>query len=183
MSKTIDLVIRVTVPVPDGTTPEDHCAEAWEEERPLLAVGVRLGAQVEDLLHVIMGASADTVQSVRLTLEPGREPGRPMTHAEAELFGAGVQAGMVLTMEASGLHDFVADDDPLTDMEDRLADYTGQDPEDYSEDVAARRLLQLVRCEWNGAHWITMTPGNEAAHQATLAAPKPWDHDDPWGIT
>ena len=182
MSKTIDLVIRITVPVPDDTTPEDHCAEAWEEERPLLAVGEPLGEQVEDLLHTIMGASADTAQSVRLTLEPGREPGRPMTRAEAELFGAGVHAGMTLTMEASGLHE-TSEGEWLTEMEQNMADYTDQDPEDYSEDEAARRLLRLIRCEWNGAHWITMTPGNELARRATLDAPKPWDHDDPWGIT
>jgi len=183
MNKTIDLVIRITVPVPDDTTPEDHCAEAWEEERPLLAVPEPLAEHVEDFVrYLCTGVGNEQDAGVRLTLEPGREPGRPMTRAEADLFGAGVHAGMVLTMEASGLHE-TREGEWLTEMEQNMADYTDQDPEDYSEDEAARRLLRLIRCEWNGAHWITMTPGNELARQATLDAPKPWDHDAPWGVT
>ena len=106
-----------------------------------------------------------------------------MTAAEFALFGAGVFAGMALAMEASGLHATRGDDDNswCTEMEERLADYTGLDYEDYTEDEAALRLLRLIRCEWNGAHWITMTPGNEQARQATLDAAKPWDHALPWG--
>ena len=173
MSKTIDLVIRITVPVPDDTTPEDHCADALEEEKPLLAVPEPLAEHVEDFARQCVRAG----QRPSLTLEPGREPGRPMTRAEAELFELGVHAGMTLTMEASGLHE-TSEGEWLTEMEQNMADYTGQDHEDYSEGEAARRLLRLIRCEWNGAHWITMTPGNEPARQAMLDAPKPWDR--PW---
>ncbi len=177
MSKSIDLVIRITVPVNDNDVAA-HCREAWDEGRPLLAIPEPLAEHVEDF---VFQAREDGVCPT-LALEPGREPGRPMTRAEAELFERGVQAGMALTMEASGLH--VTDDsvhDHLTEMECLLADYTGQDYEDYAEGEAARRLLRLIRCEWVGGHWQTMTPGNEPARQATLDAPKPWDHSDQWG--
>ena len=190
MSKTIDLVIRVTVPVPDGITPEDHCAEAWEEERPLLAVGEPLGEQVEDLLHTIMGASAGderaAVQSVRLTLEPGREPGRPMTHAEAELYQVGFHAGMAMTMEACAdeIGGEAWDSEHLTQGEELVARYVGcADLDDYAEDDAAESLSRFVRLQWNGAHWVSGIPGNAGARIDALAEPKPWDHDDPWGIT
>lgn len=176
MNKSIDLVIRITVPVDDD--PAEHCAVAFEEERPLLAVGEPLGEQVEDLLFAIRDMEGGG-HRVRLTLEPGREPGRSMTRAEGELFRSGVAAGMALTMEACGLHE--TDQGALTEMEERLADYTGLDYEDYAEDESALRLLRLIRCEWNGAHWITTSPGNVGARQATLDAPKPWDHSDPWG--
>ena len=181
MNKTIDLVIRITVPV--AGDPAEHCLEAFEREDPLLAVSRQLASHTQALLLAMAydagGNPAANVQRVRLTLEPGREPGRPMTRAEAELFRAGVAAGMALTMDASGLHE--VDQGLLTEMECLLADYTGMDYEDYAEDDAALRLLRLIRCEWTGSYWQTMTPGNEPARQATLAAPKPWDHALPWG--
>ena len=173
MSKTIDLVIRITVPVDDDTTPEDMCEEAHMEGKPLLAVPDDLSDAVLELVR-----GRDNYR-FNCSLEPGREPGRPMTRAEAELFRAGVAAGMALTMDASGLHE--VDQGLLTEMECLLADYTGMDYEDYAEDDAALRLLRLIRCEWTGSYWQTMTPGNEPARQATLAAPKPWDHALPWG--
>ena len=173
MSKTIDLVIRITVPVDDDTTPEDMCEEAHMEGKPLLAVPDDLSDAVLELVR-----GRDNYR-FNCSLEPGREPGRPMTRAEAELFRAGVAAGMALTMDASGLHE--VDQGLLTEMECLLADYTGMDYEDYAEDDAALRLLRLIRCEWTGSYWQTMTPGNEPARQATLDAAKPWDHADPWG--
>jgi hypothetical protein len=176
MNKTTDLVIRITVPVDDDTTPEDMCEEAHLEGKPLLAVPDDLSDAVLELVR-----GRDNYR-FNCSLEPGREPGRSMTRAEAELFRAGVAAGMALTMEASRLHESdMGGEGPLSEMECLLADYTGQDYEDYAEDEAALRLLRLIRCEWNGAHWITMTPGNEPARQATLDAAKPWDHSDPWG--
>lgn len=186
--KTFNLVIRISIPVPDGITPAEHCREAFEEEKPLLAVGEPLGEQVEDFIRAIQDASASdphaSVRRVTLALEPGREPGRPMTISETQLWERGFHAGVALTMVAceDELGEEAFDSDTLTKGEEMIAWFVGcEDLNDYDEEKAALALSNFCRLEWGGQHWVSGIPGNAGARAAALETIKPWEHNVPWG--
>jgi len=183
VNKTIDLVIRITVPVNEGSTPEDHCEAALTEGKPLLAIPESLAEQVEDLLMTKMDPDSPIV-GASMALEPSREPGRPMTHAEAELYQTGFRAGMAMTMKAceSEIGGEAWDSEYLTKGEELIARYIGcEDLDDYAEEDAAEALSRFVRLQWNGQHWVSGIPGNVRARCDSLKEPKPWDHNTPWG--
>jgi len=178
MSKTIDLVVRITVSVPDDTTPADHCAEAFEEGKPLLAVGDQLGEAIQDMM-----LGRDDC-GFKLTLEPGREPGRPMTRQEVALWERGFHAGMALTLEAcrDELGGDAFDSDNLTRGEELIAQFVGcEDLDAYDQDEAARALARFCRLRWNGHHWVSGIPGNVGARIDALKSDHPWEHNEPWG--